>query len=346
MDNNTLQNTEDNQEQKISRGPRSKQKLKIMYLMKILMEKTDEDHDITLAEIVDQLNAYGVTCERKSLYSDIEHLRDFGLDIVGAQYDRTFHYKLASRQFELAELKLLVDSVQSARFITEKKSKELIDKIEGYASVYEAKQLDRQVSVAGRVKTHNKRVYYTVDAIHEAISGNWQITFQYFAWTVDKEMELKHDGAYYSVSPWALCWDDEKYYLIAYDNKDEKIKHFRVDKMLNTEVVLSKRLGKSEFSQIKMAQYTNRLFGMFEGEEQSVTLLCENSVANIMIDRFGTDIPIIKVDEEHFKIVVKVSVSKLFLGWIMALPGVKIISPESTVEEMKKEIARLQEMYS
>ncbi len=329
----------------MERGPRSNQKLKIMYLMKILTEQTDETHDITLAEIVEQLQAYGVTAERKSLYSDIENLRLFGMDIVGSQYDRTFHYQVVNRQFELAELKLLVDSVQSAKFITEKKSRELIKKIEGYASKYEAEKLDRQVNVAGRVKNMNERIYYSIDAVHEAISGNQQISFQYFTWTVDKKMELKHNGAIYHVSPWALCWDDEKYYLIGYDNDEKIIKHFRVDKMTNTNVVNEKRLGKSEFSKIKMTEYTNKLFGMFEGETENVRLRCENEVANIIIDRFGTNIPLVKVDSDHFEVVVNVSVSKLFLGWIMALPGVKIISPESTVEAMKEEILRLQELY-
>lgn len=170
----------------------------------------------------------------------------------------------------------------------------------------------------------NERIYYSVDAIHEAINDNKQITFQYFVWTVDKKMELKHDGAYYHVSPWALCWDD---------------------KMTNTDIVNEKRLGKAEFSQIKMTEYTNRLFGMFEGEPETVKLLCENHIANIMFDRFGTDVPVVKVDADHFEINVKVSVSKLFLSWIMALPGVKIIAPDKTVEAMKVEITRLQELY-
>lgn len=330
---------------KVERGPRSNQKLKIMYLMKILLENTDEDHDITLAEIVEKLKAYGVTAERKSLYSDIENLRLYGMDIIGSQYDRTFHYKVADRQFELAELKLLVDSVQSAKFITEKKSKDLIEKIESYASKYQAKKLDRQVNVAGRVKTMNERIYYSVDAIHEALSEERQIKFQYFTWNVDKKMELKHNGAYYSVSPWAMCWDDEKYYLVAYDNNEEKLKHFRVDKMANVSIVDEKRLGKDEFKKNKMSEYTKKLFGMFDGETERVTLLCENAAANIIIDRFGMDIPIIKTDKEHFTVKVDVSVSKIFFGWVMAIPGVKIVAPDSTVEMMKQEIKRLQGMY-
>ena len=345
MDNTSEQKTENQERKKIVRGPRLNQKLKIMYLMKILLEETDEDHDLTLNEIVEKLKAYNVTAERKSLYSDIENLRTFGLDIIGMQYGKTYHYKVASRQFQLVELKLLVDAVQSSRFITEKKSDELIAKLESYASKYEAKKLARQVNVNGRVKTMNERIYYSVDKIHEALNEESQIKFQYFTWTADKKMELKHGGAYYSVSPWALCWDDEKYYLVGYDNREYKIKHFRVDKMADVSVVYEEREGKEEFSKMQMSEYTNRLFGMFGGNLETVTLLCENHAANVIIDRFGTDIPLMKTDAEHFTVRVRVSVSKLFLSWIMAIPGVKIVAPERTVDMMKSEIKRLQEMY-
>lgn len=345
MDNTSEQKTENQEKKKIVRGPRLNQKLKIMYLMKILLEETDEDHDLTLNEIVEKLKAYNVTAERKSLYSDIENLRTYGLDIIGMQYGKTYHYKVASRQFQLVELKLLVDAVQSSRFITEKKSDELIAKLESYASKYEAKKLARQVNVNGRVKTMNERIYYSVDKIHEALNEESQIKFQYFTWTADKKMELKHGGTYYSVSPWALCWDDEKYYLVGYDNREYKIKHFRVDKMADVSVVYEEREGKEEFSKMQMSEYTNRLFGMFDGNLETVTLLCENHAANVIIDRFGTDIPFMKTDAEHFTVRVRVSVSKLFLSWIMAIPGVKIVAPERTVDMMKSEIKRLQEMY-
>lgn len=345
MDNTSEQKTENQEKKKIVRGPRLNQKLKIMYLMKILLEETDEDHDLTLNEIVEKLKAYNVTAERKSLYSDIENLRTFGLDIIGMQYGKTYHYKVASRQFQLVELKLLVDAVQSSRFITEKKSDELIAKLESYASKYEAKKLARQVNVNGRVKTMNERIYYSVDKIHEALNEESQIKFQYFTWTADKKMELKHGGAYYSVSPWALCCDDEKYYLVGYDNREYKIKHFRVDKMADVSVVYEEREGKEEFSKMQMSEYTNRLFGMFDGNLETVTLLCENHAANVIIDRFGTDIPLMKTDAEHFTVRVRVSVSKLFLSWIMAIPGVKIVAPERTVDMMRSEIKRLQEMY-
>lgn len=324
----------------------SNQKLKLMYLMKIMLEKTDETHSITMPEIIDALKAYGVSAERKSLYSDIEALRQYGMDIIGAQENRTYYYHVGSRQFELAELKLLVDAVQSAKFITAKKSKELIGKIESLASKYEASQLQRQVIVAGRVKTMNERIYYNVDRIHTAIAENSRITFQYFQWNVDKEMELRHDGALYKVSPWALTWDDENYYLVAYDSTKGMIKHYRVDKMLHIKSTGEKREGRLVFHSFDTGAYAKKMFGMFAGQEETVRIECKNELAGVMIDRFGKDVPIIRKDDEHFTVNVKVAVSKQFLAWVIALgDGVKIMEPASVVEQMKQEIARLAEQY-
>lgn len=331
---------------KIERGPRNMQKLKIMYILKILQEKTDETHAITLQEIVADLHRYGVTAERKSIYSDLEHLRDFGVDIIGTQKDRTFYYQLGSREFQLAELKLLVDAVSAAKFITKNKSDDMIKKIESFASKHEADQLRRQVSVNGRVKTENKKVFYSVDTIHEAINANKQITFQYFRWNVKKEMELVHDGKIYHVSPWALCWDDEKYYLIGYDADDKKMKHFRVDKMTNTDMSEERRAGKDEFDKIKMSDITNRYFGMFEGDVRKVELLCPNYMANVIVDRFGTDVRILKADADTFKAKVDVAITDLFLSWVMALKGVKIIGPEDVVLKMREKVKEQYELYN
>lgn len=328
------------------RGPRSNQKLKIMYLMKILMENTDETHSITLQQIMDKLTGYDVTCERKSLYTDIEQLRQFGLDIYGEQKDRTYYYRVVNRQFELAELKLLVDSVQSAKFITEKKSNELIKKIEELASKHEAQQLQRQVYVSGRVKTMNENILINVDAIHQAINTNSTIKFQYFKWTPEKKMELRHNGKIYEVSPWALSWDDENYYMVAYDSEAKIIKHYRVDKMLKISVTENLREGKDKFKSFDMADYSKKMFGMFDGNEETVKLLCDNSLAGVMIDRFGKDVRMLKADDEHFTVSVKVAVSKHFLGWIIALgSGVKIVGPDAVVGKMKDELKRLNEMY-
>ena len=324
----------------------SNQKLKIIYLMKILLEKTDEIHSITMAEIISSLEAYGITAERKSIYSDIECLRQYGMDIIGEQQDRTYHYHVGSRQFELAELKLLVDAVQSAKFITAKKSRELIKKIEGLASKYEASQLQRQVFVTERIKTVNESIYYNVDVLHAAIGSNSQITFRYFQWDVNKKMVLKREGALYEVSPWALSWDDENYYLVAYDSAENKIKHFRVDKMLHIEISDKKREGKEHFKQFDMALYAKKVFGMFGGEEQVVKLECSNYLAGAIIDRFGKDVIMSKVDDNHFTVNVKVAVSRHFLAWIIALgEGAKIVGPETVVEQMRAETERLVRQY-
>ncbi len=322
------------------------QKMKIVYLIKIFLEKTDETHGITMAEIISSLKAYGIEAERKSIYNDIDTLMQSGMDIIGEPRNKTFYYRLVNRKFELAELKLLVDSVQSAKFITAKKSDELIKKIESLASSYEASQLQRQVYVAERVKTMNEGVYYNIDAIHTAIGGNSKITFQYFQWDVHKKMVLKKGGALYKVSPWALAWEDENYYLVAFDSEEDIIKHFRVDKMKNIELTNEKREGKSHFKEFDMAVYAKKVFGMFSGEEQNVRFLCENDMAGVMIDRFGKDIMLIPVDEEHFTTNVKVVASKQFFGWVFALGDkVKIIEPESVVKEIKTEAERLLRQY-
>jgi len=331
---------------KKKRSPRSNQKLKIMYLMKILLENTDESHSITLQQIIEKLEAYDVTAERKSLYTDIEQLRQYGLDIYGEQRERTYYYSVVNRQFELAELKLLVDSVQSAKFITAKKSNELIKKIETLASKHEAQLLQRQVYVSGRVKTMNESILINVDTIHQAINTNSKIKFQYFRWTPSKTMELRHDGKVYEVSPWALSWDDENYYMVGYDSENEMIKHYRVDKMLHIDLSENKREGKQHFRSFDMAEYSKKMFGMFDGEEQTVKLLCDNAFAGVMIDRFGKDVAMLKADDEHFTVNIKVAVSKHFLGWIIALGnGVKIIGPDDVVEKMKDELRRLTKQY-
>jgi len=323
------------------------QKLKPIYLIKIMQEKTDEEHGITMPEIIKALEAYGVSAERKSIYDDFEMIRTLGIDIVGEQKGKTYYYRLVGRQFEVVELKLLVDAIQSSKFITEKKSNELIKKLESFLSQYEARQLQRQVYVSGRIKTMNESIYYNVDELHAAISLNRKIKFQYFKWNIKKEMELRKGGEFYEVSPWALSWDDENYYLIAFDSRENKIKHFRVDKMLKICTTDEPREGKELFEGFDVANYTKKSFGMFGGEEQIVKLQFENNLAGVVIDRFGKDISIMPADEKHFSINVKVAVSDQFFGWIFALGnGVRILGPNDVLEQMTEKIKRAGDNYS
>ena len=322
------------------------QKLKMLYLAKIFSEETDDLHALTMPEIISKLSTYGVNADRRTLYLDFEELRRFGFDIIAVQEGRYYYYHLGGRLFELPELKLLVDSVQSAKFITNKKSKVLIKKLESLASKYEGKKLQRQVVISGRIKAMNESIYYNVDKLHEAIGADCQIRFKYFRWNVKKEMEFRKDGAWYQVSPWGLMWDDENYYLVGFDSEEKKIKHYRVDKMIRISVTEDTREGKEQFKAFNMPRYTKSLFGMYGGEELSVTLEARNDMIGVLVDRFGKDIFITPVDDMHFRTSVNVAVSKQFLGWIIALgDGVKIISPDSVVEQMKSEIERLSRQY-
>lgn len=312
------------------------QKLKLLYLLKILQEKTDNEHGLTIAEIIDELALYDVQAERKSLYDDFEMLREFGVDIE-MKREKDTRYYVASHDFELPELKLLVDAVQASKFITAKKSSLLIKKLSALVSTYEARQLQRQVHVSNRIKTMNESIYYAVDNIHTAISTNTQISFQYFDWSPAKEKLLRHDGKVYKVSPWALTWDDENYYLVAYDAEEKLVKHYRVDKMVKITVLSDRREGSENFKNFDMGVYSKKTFGMYRGEEETVTIRCENSLAGVMIDRFGQDVIMHQADPEHFDIIVKVFVSPLFITWFMNFgTRVRIISPQKVIDEYVK----------
>lgn len=322
------------------------QKLKLLYLLKIFMEETDAGHGLSMPDIIDLLEGYQVSAERKSLYDDINMLNDFGYDIQGEKVGKSFVYYMASRDFELPELKLLVDAVQSSKFITQNKSNSLIKKLESLSSVYEGKELHRQVYVANRTKTANESIFYNVDYIQTAIADNKKITFKYFQWNAKKEQELRHDGKNYVISPWALTWDDENYYLVGYDADEQKIKHYRVDKMLKISVLDEKREGKDLFKQFDMAVYSKKVFGMYGGVEETVSLLCDNSMAGVIIDRFGKDVPIREHDADHFVARVNVAVSPQFLGWVCSLGGQVVIqSPQNVVDQMKAELSKQLKMY-
>ena len=322
------------------------QKLKMLYLVQLFSRETDDTHKLTMPEIISKLAADGVNADRKTLYQDFDELRRFGFDIISEKEGRNYYYYLGSRDFELPELKLLVDSVQSAKFITDKKSGQLIKKLESLVSKYEGSQLHRQVIIAGRVKTMNESIYYNVDKIHAAIGADRQIRFQYFDWNLKKEMEPRYDGRWYHLSPWALMWDDEKYYLVAYDSKHETIIHYRVDKMTQIGILDEKREGHEAFRQFNIAHYTNTLFGMYAGEETKVTIEAENRLVSVFIDRFGKDIIIAPVDDDHFRTTVTVAVSKHFFGWIMSINGdVRIVAPDSVVKQIREEIENQAEKY-
>ena len=319
----------------MSRG--TNQKFKFTYLMKIMQEKTDDEHSLTMPQIMEELEKYDVTAERKSIYADFQDMTDkFGVEIIKEQIGRETYYHVGAREFELAEVKLLIDAIQSSKFITQTKSRELITKIKSFVSEHQAKQLQRQVYINDRVKTMNESVYYNVDDIHTAINQNKKIRFKYYKWDINKKLVPRHNGDWFVVSPWALTWDDENYYMVAFDNLDHKIKHYRVDKMMHISIEEEQRDGKEAFKNFDVAEYSKATFGMYQGQKTKVKIRFANYMCGVFIDRFGKDISFRPIDDEHSELHVDVNVSPQFFGWIFSLgKDVKVVGPEDVVEELR-----------
>ena len=308
------------------------QKLKLLYIIEMLEQNTDESHPMSTAEIIKRLEANGIHSERKSIYDDIEKLCDFGYDIIQVQSRLGGGYYMASREFELAELKLLVDAVQSTRFITTRKSRELIKKLERKAGKHDAGKLQRQVYVAGRIKTENESIYYNIDNIHRAIQENRQIQFTYLEWNLKKQL-VPRGKAIRCVSPWALIWKEENYYLAAYDGAEGIIKHYRVDKMGSVQVMDALREGVEQFDHVDIAAYTNQTFGMYGGREEIVTLQFPNHLIGVVLDRFGKEAEIRPLEEGRFQIRVKVALSGQFYGWLAGIGReAGIVAPVTVAE--------------
>lgn len=313
------------------------QKLKLLYLAKIMQEQTDDTHALTMPQIIDELAKYGIDSQRKSVYDDLDALDFFGIEIIKDQVGFRTYYHCGNRDFEIAELKILVDAIQSSKFISEKKTRELIAKLEKNVSTYDSQMLNREVKVTGRVKNMNESIYYAIDAIHTAIGEDKAIKFKYFSWNIKGEEEFRRAGAFYEVSPWALHFDDERYYLIGFDHDRKELRHYRVDKMREVSVVDMKRKGKTEFNKQDKAKYNEQYFRMYGGEFATVTLRCQNEMANVIIDQFGKDVNIIPQNDETFISRVNVAVSNQFLSWVIALGGgVLIEGPENVKEAMKE----------
>lgn len=323
------------------------QKLKLSYLCKIMQAKTDDEHSLTLSQIMDELERYGVTAERKSLYDDFAVMTDkLGIEVIKTPKGRETYYHVGERQFELAEVKLLIDAIQSSKFITENKSRTLISKIKSFVSDYQGKQLQRQVYINTRIKNMNESIYYNVDAIHTAIFNNKQIEFKYCEWTLDKKLIPKKAGEKYIVSPWALTWANEYYYLVAYDSAAGKMKHYRVDKMKEVSGKDDLREGKEIFDKLDMGEYALENFSMFGGEIRRVHIEFPNNKVGIFIDRFGKDISIREAGEGRSMIAVDLAVSSQFFGWIFALgPDVKVTGPEDVVQKMQQEAEEFLKNY-
>ena len=310
------------------------QKLKIFYILDYLQRNSHEDHPVRAAELIDMLDKqHNILCERKTIYSDIAALQEYGVDIVSIP-GKSGCYYIASRNFELVELKLLIDAVQSSRFLTEKKSRELIEKLCNQCSVHDAKLMRRDVLVSGRVKSMNESIYYNVDRIQEAIGENRQITFRYFDWGLDGKRHYR--DKYYQASPYGLCQDNENCYLLALSER-HGITSYRVDRMADISLLNVSRLPCPELAGKKLTEHANRLFQMYSGDATDVKLRFHRSLVNVVIDRFGKDTMLIPDGEEHFVFTVKVAVSPMFLSWVIGFgTKAKILYPQSVVDQCQQ----------
>ncbi|MBR3994507.1 MAG: WYL domain-containing protein [Clostridia bacterium] len=315
----------------IARG--ANQKLKLLYLYKILVEQTDENTTLNAGELIRELERYGVSAERKSIYDDIEALRLFGLDVnISSEHGRGYY--VGERHFQVSEIKMLIDIVQAAKFISENKSVELIKKISSLAPVTDRKALNHQIVVANRVKSANETVYYSIDHLYRAIEEKRQVKFRYYTWDVRKNKLYKNKGQFYYVNPISLMWAEEKYYLVAYDEFSAKIKHYRVDKMENVEVCgeyITRNVREMKFD---AADYAKRSFNMFGGETREVTLCGNLDSIGIIFDRFGRDVFVVPQEDGSFNVTVKVAVSPQFYSWVFGVSDLlKIVYPQDIVDK-------------
>ena len=323
----------------------SNQKTKLLHLSRMLLRQSDEEHPLSVTQIIEGLARYDIRAERKSIYDDMEALRLFGLD-VQCRKGKSPGWFIGSREFELPEVKLLMDAVQSSRFITQKKSDALIRKLEGLSSVHEAGQLQRQVYVSGRIKVMNESIYYNVDKLHTAIAGQRAITFKYFDYDIARQKVFRQEGKRYVVSPYGLIWNSENYYLVAFDHSHWELRHYRVDKMAELVVTSLDREGKDQYPDFQLAQYGQKHFGMYSGQEMRVTLRGRRDKAHLVWDRFGQDIIMAPDGEDHFTVTLPVVISPQFFGWLLGLNGsVTLTGPKDAVAAYRRRLsAALEEL--
>ncbi len=325
--------------------PRSEgQKQKLFRLLEIFIRDTDESHGVSMAEIVEKLALCGVKAERKSIYDDLLTLSELGFDVITLP-EKPPKYTLLTRPFEFAELKMLVDAVETSKFITKERSGELIEKLRGYAGKYRSGELRRSVYIEDRVKTENDLSVGNIDQIHCAINENKKINFKYFDYGGDKKPYFRHNGEPYIASPEALILDDENYYLVAYDEEAGKKKHFRVDKMCEIVLIDEKRHTSVSGERFNSAQYSRKLFGMYGGREELVTLECREHLAGVIIDRFGKDQSFFKTPF-GFKVSVRVVLSPNFYGWVLGFGSeMRILTPESVKTELLELLSTVKSIY-
>lgn len=325
--------------------PKSRQKQKLLILQKILLTETDENHKLSGNELIDKLALYDIKAERKTIYDDIATLIESGLDVVVEKLGHSNVYYVGSRVFQEEELLVLADAVASSRFLTQKKSNELIKKLQSLTSKHNAQHLKRTVYVGNRAKTYNEAIYYSINAIHEAIHKNYQITFRYTEYDLNKRKRYRHGGDLYKVSPYYLIWESDCYYLVCYCQKHEEICRYRVDRMTDVTVTKSKRRELS-ISEEEFAKSLRATYNMYGGKTETVTLEMSNGLINVLIDRFGDSIHVTPVTQDRFTVKLEVQISPTFWGWLFQFgTDAKVVSPEWVKNEARLMLGEISEAY-
>lgn len=309
------------------------QKYKIINEYQILMNESDEHHQINAIEMTRRLEARGIPAERKTVYKDMATLMEAGVDVVKGDKG----YYIGSRVFELAELKLLVDAVGASKFISQKKTKELVEKITTLASMDEATQLTRQVVVPEKRSTGNEKIFYSIDVIYQCLDNNKKMSFKYQDWTLTKEMKPRHGGKIYVVSPAFLLRNDENYYLVAYDDDSQQIRHYRVDKIISAEMLDEERSGDKQRGALNPHEYAKQHISMFAGDERVVTIRFDKRLIGVVLDKFGADIDIRAEGDDLVRARISVAVSPQLYGWLTGI-GATICFPEEEERKFKNYI--------
>ena len=310
-----------------------------LHLLQELWERTDEKHKLSLSELKQALAGWGLSADRKTIYRDIEVLRNAGCDIIYCPVKKKGYY-WNSRLFEQAELKLLIDSVQASGSISERKTRLLIQKLCMHASIYERRELTRDIFAIERVKSPNESLFYNTDAALRAINEDRQLKFENLNW--NKSMELEREGGGpITVSPWAMTWANGRYYIIAYDQSDKEMKYYSVDRMRNAEIVPNHRLGREAFAEFDVGKLAKRSFYMQGERFEEVMFECEEGSLERIIDRFGRDVIIVPMNDGHYRVRVGVCVGERFYGWVMSFGGaVRIEWPEHVKKDFRKELGK------
>jgi predicted DNA-binding transcriptional regulator YafY len=315
-------------------------KLKLLHLADILRQETDEDNPLSTTDIIKKLDERNITVNRKTLYDDIELLKEYGLDIYTHKVTGSANlYNLASREFELAELKLLVDTIQFSQLVTPTKSKKLIHKLSSLTSIHQAKQLERSVIITDRMKGMNEKVFYAIDALHKAVIQKRKVSFKYYNLTIDMKKDYRNGGKKYIVSPYTLACSNNNYYLIAFHEKYNDLSQFRIDRIDNIEVTDEPRQELPK--DFIMEKYTQKVFSMYNGELKEVEIIFNNSLINAAVDRFGKKVRFTKVDDNHFAVKASLSISPTFFSWLFQFGDkVKLVAPQDVKDKLKAHTKR------